>query len=112
VAAQEDLEKFVITKEGESMKDSRMLGPQHTSSHRKGPSPIVKAIGKGGMFNRKNPAALARQEDDVRARMSAASNSYQKTKQDMQGLKSEYFNLQLPRTLRVGRWRFFFIQSH
>lgn len=96
VTAQEELERFVITKEGESMKDSRMLGPQHGSS-RKGPGPISHIV-KGGMFNRKNPA---RQEDEVRARMSGASNSYQKSKQDMLGLKSEYFNLQLPRTLRV-----------
>jgi Rho GTPase-activating protein RGD1 len=107
VTAQDELERFVVAKEGESMKDARMQPPQQGSGGgRKGQSPIVKAIGKGGMLlNRKNPAALARQEDDVRARMSSASNGYHKSKLDMQGLKSEFFNLQLPRTLRVRRQR-------
>jgi len=104
--AQDELERFVVAKEGESMKDARMQSPQQgASGSRKGQSPIVKAIGKGGMLlNRKNPAALARQEDDVRAKMSSASNGYHKSKLDMEGLRSEYFNLQLPRTLRVRRY--------
>lgn len=97
-AAQEDLERFVVAKEGENMRDARMGVPQQASSSRKGPGSVAKAISKGTMFNRKNPA---RQEDDVRSRMSAASTSYQKSKQDMQAIKSEYFNLQLPRTLRA-----------
>ena len=42
-----------------------------------------------------------RQEDDVRGRVSAASDAYRKAVTETQGIRQEYFNFQLPRILRV-----------
>lgn len=45
---------------------------------------------------------IQRQEDDIRARMSAASDLYRKHMTDTQAIRQEYFNFQLPRILRVS----------
>jgi hypothetical protein len=45
---------------------------------------------------------LQRQEDDVRLRMSNASDAYRKAVTDTQSIRQEYFNFQLPRILRVS----------
>lgn len=44
---------------------------------------------------------IQRQEDDIRARMSVASDMYRKSVTDTQAMRQEYFNFQLPRILRV-----------
>lgn len=44
---------------------------------------------------------IQRQEDDIRTRMSTASDQYRKAVTDTQGMRQEYFNFQLPRILRV-----------
>ena len=44
---------------------------------------------------------IHRQEDDVRARMSTASDVYKKAVTDATTIRQEYFNFQLPRLLRV-----------
>lgn len=46
---------------------------------------------------------IARQEDDIRAKMSAASDAYRKAVLETQAMRQEYFNFQLPRILRVRR---------
>lgn len=44
---------------------------------------------------------IQRQEDDVRSRMSNATDAYRKAVTDTQTMRQEYFNFQLPRILRV-----------
>lgn len=53
------------------------------------------------MLKGRNPASIQRQEDDVRNRMSAASDAYRKAVTDTQSIRQEYFNFQLPRILRA-----------
>ena len=48
---------------------------------------------------------IQRQEDDIRTRMSTASDQYRKAVTDTQGMRQEYFNFQLPRILRVRTYR-------
>ena len=48
-----------------------------------------------------NARQIQRQEDDIRARMSSASDAYRKAVTDTQTIRQEYFNFQLPRILRV-----------
>jgi len=45
---------------------------------------------------------LQRQEDDIRLRMSNASDAYRKAVTETQAIRQEYFNFQLPRILRVS----------
>lgn len=95
---QDELERFLVAKEGESLKEARMQVPTAGGSGKRSAMGIGKAVAKGGMLLKgKNP----RQEDDVRARLSAASDAYRKIVLDTQTLRQEYFNFQLPRTLRV-----------
>ncbi|TXT09112.1 hypothetical protein VHUM_02586 [Vanrija humicola] len=56
---------------------------------------------KQGLFKAKNPAQLQRHEDDVRARMSAASEAFRKAVVESQALRAEYFNFQLPKVVRL-----------
>lgn len=44
---------------------------------------------------------IQRQEDDIRARMSTASDAFRKAVLETQTIRQEYFNFQLPRILRV-----------
>lgn len=44
---------------------------------------------------------IQRQEDDIRTRVSVASDAYRKAVQEAQAIRQEYFNFQLPRILRV-----------
>lgn len=44
---------------------------------------------------------IQRQEDDIRSRVSSASDTYRKAFTDTQTMRQEYFNFQLPRILRV-----------
>lgn len=64
---------------------------------------LGKAMSKGGLlFKGKGPAQMQKQEDDVRNRMSMASETFRKAVVESQGLRQEYFNLQLPKILRVS----------
>lgn len=54
-----------------------------------------------GLFKAKNPAQIQRQEDETRARMNSASEQFKKAVLDNQATKQEFFNLQLPKILRV-----------
>lgn len=45
---------------------------------------------------------MQRQEDDVRQRMSIASDYFRKTVLEAQSTRQEYFNSQLPKILRVS----------
>jgi hypothetical protein len=49
----------------------------------------------------KNPAQVAKQEEEMRSRMGQASDSYRAMVQGCQSVKQEYFNQQLPKLLRT-----------
>ncbi|KAH9852173.1 GTPase activating protein [Lenzites betulinus] len=94
----EELERLLLQKEGESLKDNAMQGRSPVNGKRV----IGKAVAKGGMLLKgKNPQNLQRQEDDIRARMSTASDAYRKAVTETQTIRQEYFNFQLPRILRA-----------
>jgi len=113
----EELERVLLQKEGESIKESGVQGRSPG-----GKRAIGKAVAKGGLLLKgKNPGnvpfycphirmstqylemlQIQRQEDDVRARMSAASDAFRKAMIDTQTIRQEYFNFQLPRILRVS----------
>lgn len=55
------------------------------------------------MTGPRSPSAqIQRQEDDIRQRLSTASDQYRKAVTETQGMRQEYFNFQLPRILRVS----------
>ncbi|KAG8990296.1 hypothetical protein FRB90_001831 [Tulasnella sp. 427] len=93
----EELERILLAKEGESMKD----GTHNRSGGPSGKRVIGKAVAKGGLLLKgKNPASIAKQEEDVRQRMSAYSDAFRKAVLETQAMRQEYFNFQLPRILR------------
>ncbi|KAG8894882.1 hypothetical protein FRB99_000927 [Tulasnella sp. 403] len=98
-AAHDELEKLLIAKEGESLKEvgshSRNGGPSS------GKRAIGKAVAKGGMLLKgKNPTSMLKQEEEIRARLSSYSDAYGQAVQQTQAMRQEYFNFQLPRILR------------
>ncbi|GLB43374.1 putative fes/CIP4, and EFC/F-BAR homology domain containing protein [Lyophyllum shimeji] len=94
----EELERVLLQKEGESLKDNAVQGRVGGAG---GKRVIGKAVAKGGLLLKgKNPGNIQRQEDDIRSRMSAASDMYRKAVTDTQAMRQEYFNFQLPRILR------------
>ncbi|KAJ8487154.1 hypothetical protein ONZ51_g4392 [Trametes cubensis] len=94
----EELERLLLQKEGESLKDNAMQSRSPVNGKRV----IGKAVAKGGLLLKgKNPQNIQRQEDDIRARMSTASDAYRKAVTDTQTIRQEYFNFQLPRILRA-----------
>ncbi|KAM5544270.1 hypothetical protein V8D89_001930 [Ganoderma adspersum] len=94
----EELERLLLQKEGESLKDNALQGRSPVNGKRV----IGKAVAKGGMLLKgRNPQNIQRQEDDIRARMSSASDAYRKAVTDTQTIRQEYFNFQLPRILRA-----------
>ncbi|KAI6010918.1 RhoGAP-domain-containing protein [Pisolithus orientalis] len=94
----EELERVLLQKEGESFSESAVQAkPGVLGSKRV----LGKAVAKGGLLLKgKNPNIL-RQEDDIRLRVSNASDSYRKALHDTQAMRQEYFNFQLPRILRA-----------
>ncbi|KAF9786398.1 RhoGAP-domain-containing protein [Thelephora terrestris] len=93
----EELERLLIQKEGESYKDTGVRSPGGIGGKRA----IGKAVAKGGLLLKgRNPGNLQRQEDDIRSRMSNASDAYRKAVTETQAIRQEYFNFQLPRILR------------
>ncbi|KAJ3522003.1 hypothetical protein NMY22_g12074 [Coprinellus aureogranulatus] len=90
----EELERLLLQKEGESYKDTAV------KAQTGGKRAIGKAVG-GLLLKGKNPGNIQRQEDDVRARVSNASDQYRKAVTDTQAMRQEYFNFQLPRILRA-----------
>ncbi|KAJ7334121.1 Rho GTPase activation protein [Mycena albidolilacea] len=95
----EELERVLLQKEGESLKDNTVQQRQGGAG---GKRAIGKAVAKGGLLLKgKNPGNIQRQEDDIRSRMSSASDAYRKAVTDTQAMRQEYFNFQLPRILRA-----------
>lgn len=101
--AAEDLERLLLLKSGESTKTGEIQssggGGGGVGS---GKRTLGKAIGKSGLlFKNKNPQQILKQEEEIRARTSSASDAFRREVLNTQGLRQEYFNLQLPRILRT-----------
>ncbi|KAF9477751.1 GTPase activating protein [Pholiota conissans] len=95
----EELERVLLQKEGESFKDNGMASRPGGAG---GKRAIGKAVAKGGLLLKgKNPGNIQRQEDDIRTRLSNASDQYRKAVTETQAMRQEYFNFQLPRILRA-----------
>ncbi|KAF8912465.1 GTPase activating protein [Mucidula mucida] len=95
----EELERVLLQKEGESLKDNSVQARQGGVG---GKRVIGKAVAKGGLLLKgKNPGNIQRQEDDIRTRMSTASDAFRKAVTDTQAMRQEYYNFQLPRILRA-----------
>lgn len=96
----EELERVLVQKEGESMKDAAVQA-QNRNQAAGGTRALGKVVQKGGLLMKgKNPNSMLRQEEDVRTRMSAASDVFRKAVLETQTIRQEYFNFQLPRILR------------
>lgn len=99
-SAAEDLERLLLLKSGESTKGGELQGSS-SSNGPPGKRTLGKAIGKSGLlFKNKNPQQILRQEEEIRVRTSNASDAFRKEVLATQGIRQEYFNLQLPRILR------------
>lgn len=69
-----------------------------------GKSKLGKAMKTGGLlFKGKGAGSLQKQEDDSRAKMDQANETFTKAVAESMQLRKEYFNYQLPRILRVSR---------
>ncbi|EJU03697.1 RhoGAP-domain-containing protein [Dacryopinax primogenitus] len=97
----EELERLLVMKEGETMKEAGITPRTGDRGGQSGKRVLGKAINKGGMLLKgKNPASLMRQEEDVRNRLTTSSDTYRKALLEAQHIRQEYFNFQLPRILR------------
>ncbi|KAH7885795.1 hypothetical protein F5I97DRAFT_1875464 [Phlebopus sp. FC_14] len=96
----EELERVLLQKEGESFNESALQA--RSPGVLGGKRVLGKAVAKGGLLLKgKNPGNILRQEDDIRSRVSNASDTYRKAFTDTQTMRQEYFNFQLPRLLRA-----------
>ncbi|TCD69443.1 hypothetical protein EIP91_007569 [Steccherinum ochraceum] len=95
----QELERLLLQREGESVRDTAVQA--RSPGGVGGKRAIGKAVAKGGMLLKgKNPGNLERQAEEIKARMSTASDAYRKAVTDTQAIRQEYFNFQLPRILR------------
>ncbi|OWZ38970.1 GTPase activating protein [Cryptococcus neoformans Tu259-1] len=113
----DDLDRVLAAKEGEALKDVRSGGAYNTvggpayggapSSNMNlhnggGKSKLGKAMKTGGLlFKGKGAGSLQKQEDDSRAKMDQANETFTKAVAESMQLRKEYFNYQLPRILRI-----------
>ncbi|KAG5654214.1 hypothetical protein H0H81_006248 [Sphagnurus paluster] len=95
----EELERVLLQKEGESLKDNVVQTRQGGVA---GKRAIGKAVAKGGLLLKGKNPGNARHffPPNTEARMSTASDMYRKAVTDTQATRQEYFNFQLPRILR------------
>ncbi|CAE6509538.1 unnamed protein product [Rhizoctonia solani] len=101
-AVTEELERVLVAKEGETMRDAGLRGADGriVISGGAGMGALGKAVAKGGALLKGKPASLQKQEEDIRARLSMASDGYRQSMLETQKIRQEYFNFQLPRILR------------
>lgn len=95
----EELERLLILKQGESVKDTSTPHGAASASAAKSRS-FGKAMSK--LKGPKNAQQIAKQEEETRSRMGQASDAYRAQVLGAQSVRQEYFNLQLPRILRVS----------
>ncbi|TYJ59114.1 hypothetical protein B9479_000103 [Cryptococcus floricola] len=112
----EELDRVLAAKEGETYKDTRggyntVGGPAYgnngsapsasaPSGH--GKSKLGKAMKTGGLlFKGKGSGSLQKQEDDSRAKMDHANETFTKAVAESKQLRKEYFSFQLPKIMRL-----------
>ncbi|KAK4050229.1 Rho GTPase-activating protein [Microbotryomycetes sp. JL201] len=93
--AAEELERLLILKQGESVKDNIVAHSANGAANKRS---FGKAMSK--LKGPKNPAQVAKQEEEVRSRMGQSSDAYRSQVLGAQSVRQEFFNLQLPRILR------------
>lgn len=106
-SAAEELERLLLMKQGESLKDP--IAPYTSASASQGGGKqrtFGKAMSK--LKGPKSVSQIAKMEEEVRSRMGQSSDSYRAQVIGAQTVRQEYFSLQLPRILRV---RLFFFLS-
>lgn len=92
----EELERVLVAKEGETMKEAQM-SPRVGNPRRAGG-----LMARSGLLLKgKNPGSIQRQEEDVRTRMSSASTTFEKARNEFKSLRQDYFTNQHPRIIRV-----------
>ncbi|KAG8728063.1 hypothetical protein FRC12_022048 [Ceratobasidium sp. 428] len=101
-AVTEELERVLVAKEGENMKDAGLRGADGrvVGTGGGGKGALGKAVAKGGALLKGKSVNLQKQEEDIRARLSMASDGYRQSMLETQKIRQEYFNFQLPRILR------------
>ncbi|KAH8928949.1 GTPase activating protein [Atractiella rhizophila] len=116
-SASEDLERLLVMKAGESIKDplnlphspqSQALSGSYFQTAAQGGTQkrtLGKALGKiknsVSSTSGKSPSQIARLEEEARNRTSLASDAYRQEVLKTQKIRQEWFNLQLPRLLRT-----------
>lgn len=95
----DELDRVLAAREGESTKEAQM-SPRAGNPKRTGLTKAVVAR-SGLLLKGKNPGSIQRQEEDVRLRMSSASTTFEKARNDFKVLRQDYFTNQLPRIIRV-----------
>ncbi|BGP17900.1 Rho GTPase-activating protein [Rhodosporidiobolus nylandii] len=98
-SAAEELERLLLLKQGEAVTPSSV--PHSSASSSTNPSKgrsFGKAMSK--LKGPKNPAQVAKLEEEVRSRMGQSSDAYRAQVTGAQAVRQEYFNMQLPRILR------------
>ncbi|KAK4700938.1 Rho GTPase-activating protein RGD1, partial [Phenoliferia sp. Uapishka_3] len=96
-SAAEELERLLLIKQGESLRDP--IAPYTSNAP---PGGKQRTFGKA-MSKLKGPktvAQLAKQEEEVRSRMGQSSDSYRAQMIGMQSVQQDYFSVQLPKILR------------
>ncbi|QRV89091.1 Rho GTPase-activating protein 12 [Ceratobasidium sp. AG-Ba] len=101
-AVTEELERVLVAKEGENMKDAGLRGADGRviGTGGGGKGALGKAVAKGGALLKGKSVNLQKQEEEIRARLSMASDGYRQSMLETQKIRQEYFNFQLPRILR------------
>jgi hypothetical protein len=102
-SAAEDLERVLLSKAGEASTVANL--PTTTSL----PTSVAQSSSKPRTFGKamskfktsKNPAQLHRLEEEARQRMAGANDSYRREILHTQQVRNDYFNVQLPKILRV-----------
>ncbi|GJN90452.1 hypothetical protein Rhopal_003463-T1 [Rhodotorula paludigena] len=97
-SAAEELERLLLLKQGETITPSSVPHAGASSSHPSKGRSFGKAMSK--LKGPKNPAQVAKQEEEVRSRMGQSSDAYRAQVAGAQAVRQEFFNLQLPKILR------------
>jgi len=100
--AVEELERVLLSKAGENAKDAANLPHEINMNNMSKSRTLGKAMSKlkGGP---KNPAQMQKMEEEARAKMNAMSDAYRQQVLSTQTIRQEYFNLQMPKMLKVCR---------
>lgn len=103
----EELERVLIIKEGESLKEGSIsraanvnAGSSQSSVYADKKGGFSKMRKGAGFFRGRNPGQILKQEEDIRNRISQASDSFKRHAQESSSLRSEYWEIYMPRIVR------------